>query len=105
VRKGDTVLSVADHFGVQAENVREWNHLSGNALHAGRSLTVFKPAAAVAAKPSTTSNSRAHGHANAMPGKPKAAPVKPKALPAKKSVAATGTKTLPAKTGKHKHQG
>ena len=105
VRKGDTVLSVADHFGVPAENVREWNHLSGNALHAGRSLTVFKPAAAVAVKPYATSHSRTHGHANAVPSKPKAAPPKPKAVPVKKSVAKTGTKTLPAKAVKHKQQG
>ncbi len=42
VRKGDTVLSVADDFGVPAEKVRQWNHLKGNALRAGRSLTIFK---------------------------------------------------------------
>jgi membrane-bound lytic murein transglycosylase D len=42
VRKGDTVLSVADDFGVPAEKVRQWNRLNGNALHAGRSLTIFK---------------------------------------------------------------
>jgi len=44
VRKGDTVLSVADDFGVPAEKVRQWNRLKGNALHAGRSLTIFKSA-------------------------------------------------------------
>ena len=44
VRKGDTVLSVADDFGVPAEKVRQWNRLQGNALRAGRSLTIFKPA-------------------------------------------------------------
>jgi membrane-bound lytic murein transglycosylase D len=42
IRKGDTVLSVADDFGVPAEKVRQWNHLKGNSLRAGRSLTVFK---------------------------------------------------------------
>ncbi len=45
VHKGDTVLSVADDFGVPAEKVRQWNRLQGNALHAGRSLTIFKSAA------------------------------------------------------------
>jgi membrane-bound lytic murein transglycosylase D len=44
VRKGDTVLSVADDFGVPAEKVRQWNRLQGNTLRAGRSLTIFKPA-------------------------------------------------------------
>jgi membrane-bound lytic murein transglycosylase D len=45
VRKGDTVLSVADDFDVPAEKVRQWNHLKGNALRSGRSLTIFKPSA------------------------------------------------------------
>ena len=44
MRKGDTVLSVADDFGVPAEKVRQWNRLHGNALRAGRSLTIFKAA-------------------------------------------------------------
>jgi membrane-bound lytic murein transglycosylase D len=44
VRKGDTVLSVADDFGVPVEKVRQWNRLHGNALRAGRSLTIFKTA-------------------------------------------------------------
>ena len=43
VRKGDTVLSVADDFGVPAEKVRQWNRLKGNALRAGESLTIFQP--------------------------------------------------------------
>ncbi|MBV9087541.1 MAG: transglycosylase SLT domain-containing protein, partial [Acidobacteriaceae bacterium] len=32
VRKGDTILSVADDFGVPADKIRTWNHLRGNAL-------------------------------------------------------------------------
>jgi membrane-bound lytic murein transglycosylase D len=43
VHKGDSVLSVADDFGVPAEKVRQWNRLKGNALAAGRTLTIFKP--------------------------------------------------------------
>ena len=56
VRKGDTVLSVADDFGVPAEKVRQWNRLKGNALHAGQSLTIFKSTggAVVEAKDETT---------------------------------------------------
>ena len=38
VRKGDTVLSVADDFSVPVEKVRQWNHLKGNTLKAGRTL-------------------------------------------------------------------
>jgi membrane-bound lytic murein transglycosylase D len=49
VRKGDTVLSVADDLGVPAEKVRQWNRLKGNTLRAGESLTIFHPNAGGAA--------------------------------------------------------
>src|SRR4051812_30302375 len=42
-RKGDTVLSVADDFGVPAEKLRKWNHLRGNDLRKGRLLLIYKP--------------------------------------------------------------
>ena len=45
VRKGDTVLSVADDFGVPAEKIRRWNGLRGNTLRAGRKLKIYKPVA------------------------------------------------------------
>jgi membrane-bound lytic murein transglycosylase D len=45
VRKGDTVLSVADDFGVPVERIRKWNHLRGNALRPGRSLLIYRPVA------------------------------------------------------------
>jgi membrane-bound lytic murein transglycosylase D len=64
VRKGDTVLSVADDFGVPAEKVRQWNRLKGNALRPGRSLTIFKPAGAVLERTSeSVSYSRSHADA------------------------------------------
>jgi membrane-bound lytic murein transglycosylase D len=43
VRKGDTVLSVADDFGVPAEKIRKWNRLRGNQLRAGRTLRIYRP--------------------------------------------------------------
>lgn len=45
VRKGDTVLSIADDFGVPAESLRKWNRIKGNALKAGRVLVIHKPVA------------------------------------------------------------
>jgi len=42
-RKGDTVLSVADDFGVPADRLRKWNHLRGNDLRKGRMLLIYKP--------------------------------------------------------------
>lgn len=50
VRKGDTVLSVADDFSVPVERLRKWNHLKGNQLKPGRSLLIYRPAAGVPAK-------------------------------------------------------
>ncbi len=43
VRRGDTVLSVADDFGVPAERLRKWNRLKGNQLRAGRMLVIYRP--------------------------------------------------------------
>jgi membrane-bound lytic murein transglycosylase D len=45
VRKGDTVLSVADDFGVPPEKLRRWNRLKGNQLRRGRLLVIYKPLA------------------------------------------------------------
>lgn len=61
VRKGDTVLSVADDFGVPAENLRKWNRLKGNALKVGRVLLIHKPVAAsrAATQASNGTSSRA----------------------------------------------
>ena len=42
VRKGDTVLSVADDFGVSPERLRRWNHLRGNLLPQGRVLIIHR---------------------------------------------------------------
>jgi membrane-bound lytic murein transglycosylase D len=45
VHSGDTVLSVAEDFGVPPERLRRWNHLKGNSLRRGRLLVVYKPLA------------------------------------------------------------
>jgi membrane-bound lytic murein transglycosylase D len=113
-RKGDTVLTVADDFGVPAEKVRQWNHLGGNTLHAGSSLTIFKPASAS----STTTSGKGHstssakgkrgGKANSHAGAAKDASTKAKpgtkSSGSKKEVAKSGSKSAPAKSGKHKQQ-
>ena len=43
VRKGDTVESVADNFGVPPAMVRRWNHLKGDSLGGRRVLYVRLP--------------------------------------------------------------
>jgi len=116
VRKGDTVLSVADDFGVPAEKVRQWNRLEGNALHAGRALTIFKP---VSASSSTTPGTHRPARKSAASGKSQTSahtPVKSavkaksgskpsgKATSIKKESAKTPAKTPPSKSRKHKQQ-
>lgn len=42
-RRGDTLVTVADRFGVSVEQLRRWNHLSANTVPAGRTLYVAEP--------------------------------------------------------------
>jgi membrane-bound lytic murein transglycosylase D len=42
-RRGDTLVTVADRFGVSVEDLRTWNHLSSGALRPGHSLYVAEP--------------------------------------------------------------
>jgi membrane-bound lytic murein transglycosylase D len=44
VRRGDTLITIADRFGVTVEQLRAWNHLRTNFLRAGHSLYVAAPA-------------------------------------------------------------
>ncbi len=65
VRKGDTVESVAENFGVSAKMVRSWNHLKGSSLAGRKVLYVHLPvapgagSAQVASKGSSTAHHRA----------------------------------------------
>ncbi len=43
VRRGDTLITVADRFGVTVEDLRTWNHLHTNAVPVGKSLVVAEP--------------------------------------------------------------
>ena len=44
-RKGDTLVTIADRFGVTVEQLRRWNHIyRGTAVKAGRKMYVSEPA-------------------------------------------------------------
>jgi membrane-bound lytic murein transglycosylase D len=43
VRRGDTLITVADRFGVSVEQLRRWNHLSSNRLRPRSSIAVAEP--------------------------------------------------------------
>ncbi len=46
-RRGDTLISIADRFGVSLAQLRRWNHLSGIKVAPGRRLRVSEPAHAI----------------------------------------------------------
>jgi membrane-bound lytic murein transglycosylase D len=66
IRKGDTVESVAENFGVSAKMLRSWNRLKGSSLAGRKVLYLHLPVTAaagnaqVAAKRSTASASHHH---------------------------------------------
>jgi len=46
-RKGDTLVTIADRFGVSLTQLRNWNHVTGVKIEPGRRLHVAEPAGAV----------------------------------------------------------
>jgi membrane-bound lytic murein transglycosylase D len=48
-RKGDTLVSIADRFGVSLSQLRRWNNLTGVKVAPGRRLHVAEPARVVRA--------------------------------------------------------
>jgi len=74
VRRGDTLITVADRFGVSVEELRRWNHLSSNGLRPHSSLAVAEP---VKLAPSMHvrgrgSRGRSGSHATARPTRARA---------------------------------
>jgi LysM repeat protein len=57
VRRGDTVQSVADNFGVPPTMVRRWNHLRGDGLGGRRVVYVHLPVTPNSAKSTVESKS------------------------------------------------
>jgi len=65
IRRSDTLVTVADRFGVTVEQLRAWNHLSSNRVAPGRSLYVVEPIRlAPAAREHHPAASRASRHAS-----------------------------------------
>ncbi len=59
VRRGDTMVTVADQFGVTVDELRTWNHMSSGSLTTGRRLYVAEPAR-LAHSSSRTASHTAH---------------------------------------------
>jgi membrane-bound lytic murein transglycosylase D len=59
VRKGDTLYSIADDFGVSVDKLRNWNHLRGTAVPTGRTLVIYKPVAAASSEEASSDSGSA----------------------------------------------
>ena len=89
-RKGDTLVSIADRFGVSLTQLRRWNNLTGTRVAPGRRLRVTEPARVVRTR--STSHRRRAG-ASASLQDP---------APATKSKTGTHTKSRHTSTGSAK---
>ena len=66
IRKGDTVESVAENFGVSAKMIRTWNRLKGDSLAGRKILLVHLPVSPVARETQVASkSSRKSSHTSA----------------------------------------
>ncbi len=61
---GDTVLTVAEDFGVPPDRLRRWNGLKTNTLRHGRVLIVYKPLAPGEADKAPARRHKKTAHAN-----------------------------------------
>jgi membrane-bound lytic murein transglycosylase D len=111
-RKGDSVVSVADRFGVSASQLRTWNHLKGNALPPGRKLLVASPSFSHAARRSTRrrggassagsrSRSSARSSAGHAAGKSRASTGNSRGSAGNSQGSARNSKSAAAKKGNH----
>jgi membrane-bound lytic murein transglycosylase D len=64
---GDTVLTVAEDFGVPPDRLRRWNRLKGNDLRHGRVLVVYKPLAPGEADKAPARRHKKTAHATTKP--------------------------------------
>ena len=85
-RRGDTLVTIADRFGVSLTQLRAWNKMAGVKVEPGRRLHVAEPASAA---PST----RTHRRPAATEAQEKAAPSAPAKGSAQKRGASSTKKT------------
>jgi membrane-bound lytic murein transglycosylase D len=102
-RRGDTLVTISDRFGVSLDQLRRWNKVTGIKVEPGRRLHVSEPASAPRATRShrrassaethDESGAKAHGKASSKASSHKPAP----RSSAKKERASS------AKSGQSKH--
>jgi len=94
-RKGDTLVTIADRFGVSLTDLRNWNHTNGVKVEPGRRLHVAEPAG-------TSHTSRRHPHETTEPSEEKSSHAAAQSNSAHKS-AAPSAKSNESKRGQNSH--
>lgn len=83
-RRGDSLVTVADRFGVTVEQLKRWNHLQSVSIPAGRRLYVAEPAHISASR---RGRRRGSSHEASEHGSDKSSQHKPKSSKGEKRVA------------------
>jgi membrane-bound lytic murein transglycosylase D len=89
-RRGDTLVTIADRFGVSLNDLRNWNGISGPRVEPGRRLHVTEPSTA-----SHAAHGRRHGSASTPASEQQAAPAKGSAHKPGSGSGATGKRSAP----------
>ncbi len=99
VRHGDTLVTIADRFGVSLTDLRRWNHLRGNLIDAGRRLRVVAPSEAYrseSGKRTAQTRRRTASRAGDPPSRPAARTASTHKIPSRAHRTAHGAKTVHA---------
>ena len=101
VRRGDTLVTIADRFGVSLTELRNWNHLTGIRVEPGRRLHVAEPAPVQHPSRSRRHRSSTRGHQEHSTTESRTRPEGNKSESTSKKEHAKGTKTT-AKGNRHR---
>jgi membrane-bound lytic murein transglycosylase D len=100
-RKGDTLVTIADRFGVSLTDLRRWNKMAGIKVGPGLRLHIAEPSGAV----HSTRSRRGGAEAPTSESEPKAAPAKgsthrPASAQGSRTGTSTAKKSAPAPSAK-----
>jgi membrane-bound lytic murein transglycosylase D len=89
-RKGETLVTISDRFGVSLSQLRRWNKITGTRVQPGQRLYVADPATAphAAARPHHSATAPAGVHAQSAPAKSATKSSAPPAAPKQNSTPA-----------------
>jgi membrane-bound lytic murein transglycosylase D len=113
-RRGDTLVKIADRFGVSLDDLHRWNHLTGTSVTAGQRIHVTEPVRVAASAPehaahgssaqaAKTTGNAAHStqSSRAAAGKTASHATAEKAAPKNQGAAATSKSSSSNKAGIH----